>query len=377
MRGWMHGWVVLTVLVMCCSAVATTLDYQGRITDDGKPYTGTGYFKFVLHDGNGGRLWANNGSPRVSEPAKAVKVDVSEGLFSIVLGDEGAGMLDIPPVALHASKVLLRTWFSSDADGPFERLSPDVTIRALDLAQIDTGDMVVVDEEGGDFSDLQEAVSMVATNPAFRVVLVMPGRYALSAPLRVPAGGRVIIRGAGRDAVQIGNPRGAAVAAFNGSLEGVSLQGSPAVDASGRGAFEMSIRDCVLSGSARGPAVVVGGAGALAVSGCRVVNSDGPAVAAMGNAALRVLFSEVEGDPALALQGSDVTQGAVPTVLQCVLTGVGDGAAVALAGGAAKGDVRLVNSTLVGALGDNVTVVPAGQELPNGNVLLSETQSGE
>ena len=370
---WMAALAGLVVFAQL--APAATLDYQGRITSEGKAFSGTGYFKFELQDGGKTRLWRNDGSVEGREPEKAVRVDVQEGLFTVQLGDTEAGMVPISALAFHASGVTLRTWFSDSRRGPFEALRPDVAIRSLDLAQLNTGDMVVVDEAGGDFSDLQDAVNMVATNPAFRVVLVMPGRYVMNTPLRTVGRSAVIVRGMGRDAVQVGNLNGAAVAGFNGSIEGVTLEGRPAVDSSRGG--NLTLRDCALRGGGGAAAVQAAGPGALTISGCRIRNAAGAGVEASGNPVARIQFSEIAGAPAVVLAGTDAAKGAVPEVVQCVLTSPEGTDALALKAGASKGDIRLLNSTLYGTVGDNVTLVPAGKTLANGNVVVPAAGAGE
>ena len=62
------------------------------MTVSGTPYTGTGYFKFALVNGAGDTsFWSNDGtSTGGGEPTASVALPVSNGLFSVLLGDTGS-----------------------------------------------------------------------------------------------------------------------------------------------------------------------------------------------------------------------------------------------------------------------------------------------
>ena len=137
------------------------------------------------------------------------------------------------------------------------------------------------------------------------------------------------------------------------------------------------MRDCALRGGGGAAAVQAAGPGALTISGCRIRNAAGAGVEASGNPVARIQFSEIAGAPAVVLAGTDAAKGAVPEVVQCVLTSPEGTDALALKAGASKGDIRLLNSTLYGTVGDNVTLVPAGKTLANGNVVVPAAGAGE
>jgi len=213
--------------VQLAAVAAPTLNYQGRVTVTGSSYSGMGYFKFVLHNGWQG-LWSNDGSSGMGEPSGSVTLNVNNGLFSVELGN---GMTPISPLAFHEHTVWLRTWFSSSPGGGFQQLSPDVALSPLDHAHFNTGDMLVVDDDGtADFQDPQEAVNVAATNWDYRAVLIMPGWYQLGAPLRVPGDEWVAIRGMGQEWTTLANTNGATLVAFNGRIEDIRLEGAPAID---------------------------------------------------------------------------------------------------------------------------------------------------
>ena len=74
--------LVSLILTSCSSAQDTLLiSYQGRLTDDGgNPITGPQAMTFTIYDGAGASKWTE------SHPA----VQVSEGLFNVILGSQSA-----------------------------------------------------------------------------------------------------------------------------------------------------------------------------------------------------------------------------------------------------------------------------------------------
>ena len=54
-------------------APPSVINYQAKVEVDGKPYDGTGHFKFAILDQSGDTVWSNDGtSVSGSEPAAAV-----------------------------------------------------------------------------------------------------------------------------------------------------------------------------------------------------------------------------------------------------------------------------------------------------------------
>jgi len=84
-------------------------------------------------------LWSNDGSSVAgSEPTQAFSVPVSQGLYSVGLGDTSVpGMpqsIDPAVFALNAD-VRLRLWFSASGNpGSFQHLRPDHPIRSTGFA---------------------------------------------------------------------------------------------------------------------------------------------------------------------------------------------------------------------------------------------------
>jgi hypothetical protein len=118
------------------------INYSGRLTANGNPFTGNGQFKFALvNDGVPGLVtyWTNDGSNDGTpggEPDTAVVVPVNSGLFSVALGNTGlANMTTIPAAVFANASVHLRIWFRS-GNGPFVQLLPDQRVAAVGYAMM-------------------------------------------------------------------------------------------------------------------------------------------------------------------------------------------------------------------------------------------------
>jgi len=126
------------------------INHQGRIAVAGTNFDGTGHFKFALVDGAGATtFWSNDDSSAAgSEPLLSLAVPVSKGHYSVALGEANA----IPVSVFSANPdVRLRVWFSTDAGGPFEQLSPDRRLGSTGyaLSAGSVGGQVTTTEDGG------------------------------------------------------------------------------------------------------------------------------------------------------------------------------------------------------------------------------------
>ena len=135
--------------------VPKLVNYQGRVAVNGVNFDGTGQFKFALVSANGSvTYWSNNGTSNGgSEPSAAVPLTVTQGLYSLLLGDTalGANMTTIPSTVFSNPDVRLRVWFNDGAHGsqlltPDQRLAPatyladgTVTSASVGNAAITTG----------------------------------------------------------------------------------------------------------------------------------------------------------------------------------------------------------------------------------------------
>lgn len=118
--------------------VPQLISYQGRIVADQVNFDGTGQFKFALVNADGSATyWSNDGSSTSGgEPAAAVDLPVSKGLYSVLLGDATQpGMTMLPATVFTHGDVHLRVWFSDGVNG-FQQLSPDRRIAAVGYAMM-------------------------------------------------------------------------------------------------------------------------------------------------------------------------------------------------------------------------------------------------
>ncbi|HVM60704.1 MAG TPA: hypothetical protein VMV72_07540 [Verrucomicrobiae bacterium] len=117
------------------SQVPGILNYQGRIVDNGTNFDGTGQFEFALvNPGGTTNYWSNDGTP-VGQPASAVSLTVTKGLYSVLLGNTTVSNMTvaIPAGVFANSNVLLRVWFNDGTNG-FQQLSPDQQLGAAGYA---------------------------------------------------------------------------------------------------------------------------------------------------------------------------------------------------------------------------------------------------
>ena len=200
------------------------VSYQGEVRVNGNPYTGNGYFKFaVVNAAGNGTYWSNDGtSAGGGEPTTPVQLTVSDGLFSVLLGDTTLGGMTQALTADVFSNPnrYLRVWFSSD-NVTFDQLAPDTRISAVpyalqaqEAADADTVDglhasdlgadyqnVVVVAKSGGDYTSVQTAIDSVSDAAADNAYLVWvaPGVYSEMVTMKP----YVHLQGAGQEATII------------------------------------------------------------------------------------------------------------------------------------------------------------------------------
>jgi hypothetical protein len=199
--------------------------YQGEVRVSDTPFDGAGYFKFAVVDALGTTTyWSNDGTSTGGvAPTAAVGLSVSDGLFSVLLGDTtlGGGMTQpLTADVFSQPDRYLRVWFSSD-NVTFYPLTPDTRIAAVPYAlqaqmamEADTVDglhaselethyqnVVIVAQSGGDYTSVQAAIDSITDaaidNPY--LVWVAPGVYSETVAMQP----HVHVQGAGQDATHI------------------------------------------------------------------------------------------------------------------------------------------------------------------------------
>ncbi len=138
------------------TGVPATLNYQGRVMQNGQPFDGTGHFVFVIYEG-GAIRWSNKTgfNPEATDPAPewpeaAIALAVRNGVFSLALGT-GVGEGPNQPLSMEVffnfmdpqmerrgprQNLTLKTWFSPVGVGPYTKLEPDITFASVPYAQI-------------------------------------------------------------------------------------------------------------------------------------------------------------------------------------------------------------------------------------------------
>lgn len=114
------------------------ISYQGRVSVDGMNFDGAGQFKFAFVNAAGTTTyWSNDGSSTAgSEPAAAITLPVSKGLYAVLLGDATlTHMAVVPATVFTHGDVHLRVWFNDGVNG-FQQLAPDRRIAAVGYAMM-------------------------------------------------------------------------------------------------------------------------------------------------------------------------------------------------------------------------------------------------
>lgn len=134
---------ITVLLAVCCGFAAQVqaevpklLNHQGRIAVGSVNFDGTGQFKFALvSNGGSTTYWSNDGSSTAgSQPAAAVSLSVTRGLYSVLLGDTAlSGMTAVPPEVFQNADVRLRVWFNDGTHG-FQLITPDQRLAAAPWA---------------------------------------------------------------------------------------------------------------------------------------------------------------------------------------------------------------------------------------------------
>ena len=127
--------LLLSITTVLHAQVPQMINYQGRVTVAGTNFDGTGQFQFALVDSAGTtNYWSNDGTP-TGEPATAVSLTVTKGLYAVLLGDTNLLNMAqaIPPEAFTNADVRLRVWFNDGVSG-LQQLTPDQRLAAVGYA---------------------------------------------------------------------------------------------------------------------------------------------------------------------------------------------------------------------------------------------------
>ncbi len=107
------------------------LSHHGHVAVNGAPFNGSGLFKFALLNDLGTIVWNHQDGTSNAEPAQELAILVTNGFYSVNLGDESVtGMTALPATLFNDNAALkLRVWFNDGSNGSFA-LTPDQKLSA-------------------------------------------------------------------------------------------------------------------------------------------------------------------------------------------------------------------------------------------------------
>ena len=127
------------VLQPSATTVPTTVSFQGTVSSNGQAFNGTGHFKFAIVNHVGSQaFWTNDGSNLSTAPftpTMSVPLSVTNGVFSVLLGDATQAGMTQPFTSdvFNAPDRAVRVWFDDGAHG-FQQLSPDAPLASVPFA---------------------------------------------------------------------------------------------------------------------------------------------------------------------------------------------------------------------------------------------------
>ena len=105
-----HAFQVIVAFLMCAvNTIALNLPSESIVMKNGRPYSGIAEFKFAVISGSTS-LWSNDGtSIDASEPITSYAIQVTEGTYSMVIGEKPMKPFFYEILDIYRSAVLL-TW---------------------------------------------------------------------------------------------------------------------------------------------------------------------------------------------------------------------------------------------------------------------------
>lgn len=169
------------VIPSLAQSVPHLINYQSRVAVGGVNFEGTGQFKFALMSGDGSTFyWSNDGTAgqrtkgggTATEPAAAIPLTVTKGLYSVLLGDSSIpNMIAIPAAVWTHDDVRLRVWFDDGTHGsqlltPDQRLAPNGYLPdgSVTTAKIANGSVTADKLAAGAVTSAQLADGSVGTS---------------------------------------------------------------------------------------------------------------------------------------------------------------------------------------------------------------------
>jgi formylglycine-generating enzyme required for sulfatase activity len=150
-------------------AAPEILSYSGKMSVSGQPYNGTAELKIALVNRSGTfSYWTNDGNfTTPQEPAQAVSVNVSNGIYTVRLGDTSITNMQALPGSVFKdhNDAHLRIWIRLGSTGNFEMLSPDQTISSAPYSLGGNGSLSASASSGGSVSNGSGSSGYTVSNP--------------------------------------------------------------------------------------------------------------------------------------------------------------------------------------------------------------------
>jgi hypothetical protein len=204
--------------VLCLNSVINEaqvppiLNFQGRVQVGTNDFNGSGLFKFALVSASGAvTYWSNDGSSAGgSQPAVALSLPVTRGLYTIALGNTAVpGMQPISPGVFSNGDVHLRVWFNDQVNG-FQQFVPDQRVTTAGYAMLAANAQSATSVPPGTITSamlVSGAVTADKLAPGAVTAAIAPGSISGSAvtdgsitsdklaPIPIPTGGILTLVG--------------------------------------------------------------------------------------------------------------------------------------------------------------------------------------
>ncbi len=130
---WVCTFMLSGILCGVVQAIPLMINYQGRVYVDGTPFTGDGLFRFaVVNEAGDTYYWSND---QLYPPENDVSLTITDGLYSVILGDETVpNMTAITDDIFDSEDLYLRIWFDDGQGTGMQPLVPDQRLTSVPFA---------------------------------------------------------------------------------------------------------------------------------------------------------------------------------------------------------------------------------------------------
>ena len=151
------AFMAVTWTVPAVAQDTVMFNYQGRVKMNDTDFDGSGNFKFaILSPDKTSTLWSNDStSIDGTEPTTGITVPVTDGVFNVLMGENGTMDPINSTIFQNKRPLKLRTWFKGGAHD-FEMLRPDHNLINVTLITSQTGNddfTIYVNGKTGDDSN--------------------------------------------------------------------------------------------------------------------------------------------------------------------------------------------------------------------------------